>query len=87
MLPMEKSVTFYGACANEMIPLINRSFFYKAKEGGLVRIEDDTTRPYRAFIVREFISPPPPLSYVVGNPSDSITRTNMAHDEFLVLNS
>jgi hypothetical protein len=47
---MEKSVTFYGACANEMIPLINRSFFYNAKEGGLVRIEDDTTRPYRAFI-------------------------------------
>ena len=84
---MEKSVTFYGACANEMIPLINRSFFYKAKEGGLVRIEDDTTRPCRAFIVREFMSRPPPLSYVVANPSDSITRTNMAHDEFLVLNS
>ena len=33
MLPMEKSVTFIGACANEIIPSINRSFVYKAKEG------------------------------------------------------
>jgi hypothetical protein len=33
MLPMEKSVTFTGACANEMI---NRSFVYKAKEGRYV---------------------------------------------------
>ena len=32
MLPMEKSVTFTGACANEMIPSINRSIVYKAKE-------------------------------------------------------
>jgi hypothetical protein len=32
MLPMEKSVTFTGACANEIIPSINRSFVYKAKE-------------------------------------------------------
>jgi hypothetical protein len=38
LLPMEKSVTFTGACANEIIPSINRSFFYKAKEGGYVRI-------------------------------------------------
>jgi hypothetical protein len=38
MLPMEKSVTFTGACANEIIPSINRSFVYKAKEGGDVRI-------------------------------------------------
>ena len=38
MLPMEKSVTFTGACANEIIPSINRSFVYKAKEGGYVRI-------------------------------------------------
>jgi hypothetical protein len=37
MLPMEKSVTFTGACANEMI---NRSFVYKAKEGRYVRIEN-----------------------------------------------
>jgi hypothetical protein len=28
------------------------------------------------------MSPPPPLSYVVANPSDSITSSNMAHDEF-----
>jgi hypothetical protein len=40
MLPMEKSVTFTGACANEIIPSINRSFVYKAKEGGYVRICD-----------------------------------------------
>ena len=38
MLPMEKSVTFTGACANEIIPSINSSFVYKAKEGRLVRI-------------------------------------------------
>ena len=38
MLPMEKSVTFTAACANEIIPSINRSFVYKAKEGRHVRI-------------------------------------------------
>ena len=38
MLPMEKAVTFTGACANEIIPSINRSFIYKAKEGRYVRI-------------------------------------------------
>jgi hypothetical protein len=38
MLPMEKSVTFTSACANEIIPSINRSFAYKAKEGRYVRI-------------------------------------------------
>ena len=38
MLPMEKSVTFTGACANKIIPSINHSFVYKAKEGGNVRI-------------------------------------------------
>ena len=38
MLPMEKLVAFIGACANEIIPSINRSFVYKAKEGGHVRI-------------------------------------------------
>ena len=38
MLPMEKSVAFTGACPNEIISSINRSFVYKAKEGGHVRI-------------------------------------------------
>ena len=38
MLPMEKSVAFSGECANEIIPSINRSFVYKAKEGRDVRI-------------------------------------------------
>ena len=38
MLPMEKSVTFTGACANEIIPSINSSFVYKAKEGRHIRI-------------------------------------------------
>jgi hypothetical protein len=33
MLPMERSVTLTGACANEIIPSINRSFVHKAKEG------------------------------------------------------
>ena len=41
MLPMEKSVTFNGACANEIIPSINRSFVYKAKEGGHIRITNN----------------------------------------------
>jgi hypothetical protein len=38
MLLMEKSVTFTGACVNEIIPSINRLFVYKAKEGRHVRI-------------------------------------------------
>ena len=38
MLSMEKSVTFTGACANEIIPSTNRSFVYKTKEGRHVRI-------------------------------------------------
>jgi hypothetical protein len=38
MLPMERSVTFTGACPNEIISSINCSFVYKAKEGGHVRI-------------------------------------------------
>ena len=38
MLPMEKSVTFTGACTNEIIPSINRLFVYKPKEGRHVRI-------------------------------------------------
>ena len=38
MLPMEQSVTFIDASANEIIPSINRSFVYKAKEGCHVRI-------------------------------------------------
>jgi hypothetical protein len=41
MLPMEKSVTFTGACANEIIPSINRSFVYKAKERSYVRITNN----------------------------------------------
>jgi hypothetical protein len=39
MLPMEKSVAFTDACANEIMPSINRSFVYKAKEGRHVRIK------------------------------------------------
>jgi hypothetical protein len=38
MLPMEKPVTFTSACANEIIPSINRSFVYKVKEERDVRI-------------------------------------------------
>jgi hypothetical protein len=34
----ENSLTFTGACANEIIPSINRSFVYKTKEGRYVRI-------------------------------------------------
>ena len=40
MLPMEKSVTVIGACVNENIPSINRSFVYKAKEGRHVKIHN-----------------------------------------------
>jgi hypothetical protein len=35
---IEQSVTFTGACANEIIPSINHLFVCKAKEGGHVRI-------------------------------------------------
>ena len=38
MLPMEKSVTFTSTCANQIIPSINCSFVYNAKEGRHVRI-------------------------------------------------
>jgi hypothetical protein len=38
ILPMEKSVTFNGTCANEIIQSVNRSFVYKAKEGRYVRM-------------------------------------------------
>ena len=38
MLPMEMSVTFTGACANEIMPSISRSFVFKAKEERHVRI-------------------------------------------------
>ena len=44
MLPMEKSVTSIGACANEIIPSINRLFVYKAKEGRHVRINTRQSR-------------------------------------------
>jgi hypothetical protein len=54
MLPMEKSVTFTGACANEIIPSINRSFVYKAKEGRHVRIIILTWRPSFAYITPFF---------------------------------
>ena len=40
MLPMEKSVTFTGACANEIIPSINHSFVYKAKEESHYKIKN-----------------------------------------------
>jgi hypothetical protein len=36
-----KSQSFTGACANEIIPSINRSFVYKTKEGRYVRISTD----------------------------------------------
>ena len=38
----EKSVTFTDACANEIIPSINRSFVFKVKEGRHVRIKGFT---------------------------------------------
>jgi hypothetical protein len=39
MLPMEKSVTFTGAYGNEIIPSVNRSFVYKAKEDVMLEYE------------------------------------------------
>ena len=38
MLPMKMSVTFTGTCANEIIPSINHTFVYRAKEECHVRI-------------------------------------------------
>ena len=46
MLPMEKSVTFTGACANEIMPSINRSLVYKATEGRHVRISNNLLFTY-----------------------------------------
>ena len=58
MLPMEKSVAFTGACANEIIPSINRSFIYKAKEGGYVRITNNTkTSSVNIFILSNYFWP------------------------------
>jgi hypothetical protein len=48
MLQMEKSVTFTGACANEIIPSIDRSFVYKAKEGRHVRIHLNNSKTYNS---------------------------------------
>ena len=44
MLQMEKSVTFTGTCANEIIPSINHSFVYKAIEGRHVRMLDNLSK-------------------------------------------
>ena len=53
----EKSVTFTGACANEIIPSINRSFVYKAKEGRYVIIDIKSVRniSYDLFVAREMV--------------------------------
>jgi hypothetical protein len=40
MLPMETSVTFIGACANEIIRRNNSGFFNKGKERGHVKIKN-----------------------------------------------
>jgi hypothetical protein len=48
-----KSVTFTGACANEIIPSIHRSFVYKAKEGGYVRIM--VLASYNSFVFDKFL--------------------------------
>jgi hypothetical protein len=36
MLPIEKSVTFTGACVNEIIPSIKNLFVYKAKKEAML---------------------------------------------------
>ena len=55
MLPMEKSVTFTSACANEIIPSINRSFVYKAKEGGHVGIRMKSYKgPFKQMLLVKF---------------------------------
>ena len=52
MPPMEKLVTFTGACANEITPSINRSFVYKAKEGRHVRISIKSAVHCRVYLNR-----------------------------------
>ena len=61
MLPMEKSVTFTGACANEIIPSIDRSFVYKEKEGRHVRIN---ILIYSCIIIKLFFFPSFYLVYI-----------------------
>jgi hypothetical protein len=46
MLPMGKSVTFGGACANEIIPSINCLFVFKVNEGRHVRISNNLIKMY-----------------------------------------
>jgi hypothetical protein len=54
MLPLEKSVTFTGACANKIMPSINRSFVYKAKEGRHVRINHKILSYVFLYFLKEF---------------------------------
>ena len=56
MLPMEKLVTFTGACANEIIPSINRSFVYKAKGGRHVRITGNLIFVFSTTFISSFYS-------------------------------
>ena len=51
-----KPVTFIGTCANEIIPSINRSLVYKAKEGGHVRMVYKSLQ--RKIIVELYFIPP-----------------------------
>jgi hypothetical protein len=46
-------VTFTGACANEIIPSINRSFVYKAKEGRHVRMKKKIPHCRNSFKIQE----------------------------------
>ena len=44
MLPMEKSVTFTGACANEIIPSIHRSLSTKRKKVAMLEFNIDVQK-------------------------------------------
>ena len=54
MLPMERSVTFAGACANEIIPDgLYRSFVNKAKEGGHILFDLNFISLHSEFLINK----------------------------------
>ena len=75
MLPMEKSITFTGARANEIIPSINRSFVYKAKEGKKTTKKQQKIPSPFYFMYGRFvhfqltlnIAPPPCVNICIGS--------------------
>ena len=76
MLPIEKSVTFTGACANEIIPSINRSFVYKAKEESHYKIKNMLV--YRKIFLKCNIGPNLLLTWYIFYNFYTIKKANLS---------